>query len=167
MMALIRDGRLVEDQFVGVADDGEMPDQGPVIVSLARWQSESEQLLRRGTPIGVRLKSDEHPEVIAGELGQLAVVALEFPVFRDGRAYSYAHLLRDRYGFEGEVRAIGDVLLEQLHYMERVGFNAFEFDSDDPERAFRIASEDFSAWYQPAADRRATVAQLRRKKRPT
>lgn len=167
MMALIRDGRLVEDQFVGVADDGEMPDQGPVIVSLARWQSESEQLLRRGTPIGVRLKSDEHPEVIAGELGQLAVVALEFPVFRDGRAYSYARLLRDRYGFEGEVRAIGDVLLEQLHYMERVGFNAFEFDSDDPERAFRIASEDFSVWYQPAADRRATVAQLRRKKRPT
>ncbi len=167
MMALIRDGRLVEDQFVGVADDGEMPDQGPVIVSLARWQSESEQLLRRGTPVGVRLKSDEHPEVIAGELGQLAVVALEFPVFRDGRAYSYARLLRDRYGFEGEVRAIGDVLLEQLHYMERVGFNAFEFDSDDPERAFRIASEDFSAWYQPAADRRATVAQLRSKKRPT
>jgi uncharacterized protein (DUF934 family) len=167
MMALIRDGRLVEDQFVGVANGDEMPDEGPIIVSLARWQSESEQLLRRGAPVGVRLKSDEHPEVIAGDLGQLAVVALEFPVFRDGRAYSYARLLRDRYGFEGEVRAIGDVLLEQLHYMERVGFNAFELDSDDPERAFRIASEDFSAWYQPAADRRVTAAQLRNKKRPT
>jgi uncharacterized protein (DUF934 family) len=165
MAALIKNSQLVDDQFVTVSDADEIPGEGPVIVSLTRWQAESEQLLQRGAAVGVRLKSDEHPEAIAGDLKRLAVIALEFPVFRDGRAYSYARLLRNRYRFDGEVRAVGDVLLEQLDYMERVGFNAFELDCDDPERAYRIASEDFTTWYQPSADERPTASQLRRKKR--
>jgi uncharacterized protein (DUF934 family) len=162
-MALIRDRKLVDDQFTSVADDGQVPDSGPVIVSLTQWQDQRDDLIGRGEPVGVRLKSDEHPEAIAESLDRLAIVALEFPTFRDGRAYSYARLLRERYGFSGELRAVGDVLLEQLHYMERVGFNAFEFESDDPERAYEIASADFSVWYQPSGDRRPTAVELRQR----
>jgi uncharacterized protein (DUF934 family) len=163
MMALIKDRRLVDDRFVYVADDDEVPDDGPVIVSLAHWQEHGDALISRDEPVGVRLKSDQHPEAIADSLEHLDVIALEFPTFRDGRAYSYARLIRERYGFSGELRAVGDVLLEQLHYMERVGFNAFNFDSDDPERAFKIASDDFSVWYQPSGDDRPNAAQLRQK----
>ena len=86
------------------------------------------------------------------------------PVFRDGRAYSYARILREAYGYEGELRAVGEVLLEQLHFMIRVGFDAFELQGDDPERAWQIAAEEFSAWYQPGADERPTAMQLRRQK---
>ncbi|HSG65121.1 MAG TPA: DUF934 domain-containing protein, partial [Gammaproteobacteria bacterium] len=111
--------------------------------------------------IGVRLKSDEPPTLIADDLGRFSVVALEFPAFRDGRAYSYARLLRDQYGFGGEIRAVGDVLLEQLHFMARVGFDAFEIVSDDPQRDFDVAASDFSVWYQPASDDRRSALELR------
>jgi uncharacterized protein (DUF934 family) len=163
MMALLRDRKLVDDQFVYVADDDQIPDHGPVIVSLAHWLGQIEALIGRGESVGVRLKSDQHPEAIADSLQHLDVIALEFPTFRDGRAYSYARLIRDRYGFSGELRAVGDVLLEQLHYMERVGFNAFDLDSDDPEQAIKIASGDFSVWYQPSGDDRPNAVQLRQK----
>jgi uncharacterized protein (DUF934 family) len=70
-------------------------------------------------------------------------------------------MLRDRFGFEGEVRAVGDVLMEQLHFMLRTGFDAFELQSDDPLQQFETAMADFSVWYQPAADGRTTAIQLR------
>jgi uncharacterized protein (DUF934 family) len=166
-MTLIRDRQQADDPFVYVADEAQIPPDGPVIVSLAHWQNHREALIQRGHPVGVRLKSDQHPEAIADSLQHFDVIALEFPTFRDGRPYSYARLIRDRYGFTGELRAVGDVLLEQLHYMERVGFNAFDLDSEDPEQAIRIASGDFSVWYQPSGDDRPNAAQLRQKnKRP-
>jgi uncharacterized protein (DUF934 family) len=164
MMALIRDRALVDDQFSYVLADEQIPDRGPVIVTLTHLQGQFDALVGRDDPVGVRLKSDEHPETIVDFLQHLDVIALEFPTFRDGRPYSYARLIRDRYGFSGELRAVGDVLLEQLHYMERVGFNAFELDSDDPEQAIRIAAGDFSVWYQPSGDDRPNAAQLRQKK---
>ena len=111
--------------------------------------------------MGVKLKSDQPPELVAEDLQSLALIALEFPVFRDGRAYSYARLLREQYRFTGEIRAVGDVLLEQLHFMERTGFDAFELNSDDPLGELQIAAGDFDVWYQPAADGRKTAIQLR------
>ena len=120
---------------------------------------------QRGTPLGIRLHSDQPPELIAADLPHFAVVALEFPKFRDGRAYSYARLLRERYGFKGELRAVGEVLLEQLFFMLRTGFDAFEIESADPLKDYRTALADFSVWYQPAADGRPTAMQLRRGKR--
>ena len=97
------------------------------------------------------MTSEQAPEHIGDGLWRLAVIALEFPAFRDGRAYSYARLLREKYGYEGELRAVGDVLLEQLHFMTRTGFDAFEIESDDPLRDFEIAAAEFSIWYQPTA----------------
>ena len=91
-----------------------------------------------------------------------ALVALDFPKFRDGRAYSYARLLRERYGFRGELRAVGEVLLEQLFFMLRTGFDAFEIQGPDPSGAYRTALADFSVWYQPTGDGRPTAIQLRR-----
>ena len=88
--------------------------------------------MQRGTPLGIRLHSDQPPELIAVDVRAFCRVALEFPKFRDGRAYSYARLLRERYGFKGELRAVGEVLLEQLFFMLRTGFDAFEIESADP-----------------------------------
>jgi len=160
-MALIKEGQLVEDVFAAVGDDDAMPSSGAVLVSLNRWNAERDALLNRPDPVGVRLMSDESPELIAADLDRLALVALEFPVFRDGRAYSYARMLRERFGFDGEVRAVGEVLMEQLHFMLRTGFDAFELQSEDPMRQYETAMQDFSVWYQPAADGRPTATQLR------
>ena len=161
-MALIKDQTVSDDLFVNVAPGDAIPANGPIIVSLEQWQDHWQQLVRRGTPLGIRLRSDQHPEIIADDLEQIDVIALEFPAFRDGRAYSYARLLRQRYGFTGELRAVGDVLLEQLHFMQRVGFNAFEINSADPLEDFQLASGDFSVWYQPSADDRKTAIELRK-----
>lgn len=164
-MALVKDGALVDDAFVELADDApEIPEGQPVIVGLERFQRDRDALLARRLPVGVRLRSDEHPERIADDLDALAVVALEFPVFKDGRAYSYARILTEHYGYAGEVRAVGDVLLEQLGFMLRTGFNAFEIDSDDPLGDYRTALEEFTVWYQPTGDARPTAAQLRNTK---
>jgi len=160
-MALIADGRQVDDRFVTMDDGEPLPPGTPVIVSLARWQADRGDLLDRGVPVGVRLQSDQQPAAIAGDLDTLAVVALEFPVFRDGRAYSSARLLRERHGYTGEIRAVGEVLLEQLHYMQRVGFNAFEIDSETAQHDYDTAMADFSVWYQPSADGRPTAVALR------
>lgn len=160
-MALIRDDALVDDDYVHLSDEDPLPETGGVIVPLARWQSEKSALLQRGHPVGVLLKSDESPELIAADLEQISLVALEFPQFRDGRAYTYARILREHFGFSGEVRAVGDVLMEQLHFMLRTGFNSFEFDSDDPLAQYETAKADFSIWYQPTGDGRPTAIGLR------
>jgi len=163
-MALIRAGELVEDPYVAVADDASLPDSGAVIVSLARWQQDRDALVDRADPVGLRLKSDESPELVASDLDSIALVALEFPQFRDGRAYSYARMLRERFGYQGEVRAVGDVLMEQLHFMLRTGFDAFEIDSDDALAEYQVALEDFSVWYQPTGDGRPTAIELRHRR---
>jgi len=160
-MALIKDNKIIEDAFVDVSGEESFEADGPVIVSLAQWQSMRASLLGRSTPLGIRLKSDESPELIAEDVDRFDVIALEFPAFRDGRAYSYARLLRERYGFEKELRAVGDVLMEQLHFMVRTGFDAFELTGEDPLRDYRTVMEDFSVWYQPTGDGRLTARQLR------
>jgi uncharacterized protein (DUF934 family) len=162
-MALIKDGKLVADAFVDATGSETIPSSGAVLVTLDQWQAQRAALLARGAPIGVRLHSDQPPELIAADVPHFALIALEFPKFRDGRAYSYARLLRERYGFKGELRAVGDVLLEQLFFMLRTGFNAFQIESDDPLGAYRTALGDLSVWYQPTGDGRSTAMQLRHK----
>jgi uncharacterized protein (DUF934 family) len=162
-MALIKNSELADDPFVFVDDDAALPPNGAVIVGLGLWQSSRDELLQRSEAIGLVLNSDQPPDLIGDGLQELAVIALEFPAFRDGRAYSYARLLREKYDFRGELRAVGDVLLEQLHFMVRTGFDAFEIQSDDPLADFEVAAADFSVWYQPTADGRDTALELRRR----
>jgi len=162
-MALVKNGELFTSSFVDASGAEAVPATGPVIVSLDQWKAQRDELLKRGTPLGIRLHSDQAPELIAADLEHFAVVALEFPKFRDGRAYSYARLLRERYGFKGELRAVGEVLLEQVFFMLRTGFDVLDIQSADPLKDYRTALADFSVWYQPTADGRPTAMQLRRK----
>jgi uncharacterized protein (DUF934 family) len=164
-MALVKNGELAASSFVDASAAEAIPPTGPVIVNLDQWKAHRDELSKRGAPLGIRLRSDQPPDLIAADLAHFAVIALEFPKFRDGRAYSYARLLRERYGFTGELRAVGDVLLEQLFFMLRTGFDAFEIESADPLKDYHTAVADFSVWYQPAADGRPTAMQLRHAKR--
>ncbi|MFO1014934.1 MAG: DUF934 domain-containing protein [Caulobacteraceae bacterium] len=113
-----------EDPFTNVGDEQHVP-RGEVIVSLARFQADGDRLLGEGRMIGVQLEPGDKVEDLVFDLPRLSVVALNFPVHRDGRAYSNARLLRERYGYKGEIRAVGDVLREQARMMVRCGFDAF------------------------------------------
>jgi uncharacterized protein (DUF934 family) len=160
-MPLIKDRRVAEDGWSHVADDEAMPPEGGVIVSLGRWQAEREALLGRNAPLGIRLKSNEHPEAIAPDLDRFDVVALEFPAFKDGRAYSSARLLRERYRYDGEVRAVGEVLRDQLQFMLRCGFDAFEYAGLTAAEEAVAAFDEIGVVYQTAADRRRSAATQR------
>jgi uncharacterized protein (DUF934 family) len=151
----LQDGRmaLVEDPFTHVADDEGMA-CGEVIISLTRFQTEGDRLLSEGRQVGVRLESGEEVEALAYDLPRIAVVALMFPKFRDGRPYTSARLLRERYGFTGEVRAVGDVLREQAGFMVRCGFDGFEAADGSTPDDWDAAARRYRHVYQRAADGR-------------
>lgn len=160
-MPLIKDGRIIADRWVSVRDGEEIPADAPAIVTLARWRAE-EGLSGRVAPLGVRLASDEAPEDIADDLRRFELIALEFPKFTDGRAYSHARVLRERYGYRGELRAVGNVLRDQLLFMLRCGFDTFEIASETAADDWRAAIEEIGLFYQPAADGRKPIAAFRR-----
>ncbi len=165
-MSLVRNGQLVtDDPYTDASCLDAVPDTGAVIVSLEQWQREREALLARKAPLGIRLRSEQSPLTIADDLAHFAVVALEFPKFRDGRAYSHARVLSERLRYRGEIRAVGDVLQEQLHYMERCGFNAFDIRDEDALKAWRTAASDYSVWYQRTGDGRQSAPELRARTR--
>ena len=157
MARIIRDDRLVEDlwQVLKLAD-GEPADaaalpETPTLFPLAVWLAHRDTLAGRNTA-GVWLDSHEGPEALAADLPVLSLIAVNFPKFTDGRGYSTARLLRERYGYRGELRAIGDVLQDQLFYMKRCGFNAFAVRSDKDIVASLAGLHVFSEAYQAAAD---------------
>ena len=126
--------------------------EGPIVVPLAQWRAKRYELVVRREPVGVWLEPDDDPALIAADLGRLALVAVRFPKFADGRGYSTAVLLRTRHGYEGELRAIGDVGRDQLFLLKRCGFDSFALAPHrDPEAA--VASlNDFSLRYQGSVD---------------
>ncbi len=151
-----RDGAavVVADPFLILDDDAPVP-AGDVIVSMIRFQIDGEKLLGEGRRVGVRVGAGEAVEALAYYLPRISVVALEFPKFRDGRAYSAARVLRERLAYGGEVRAVGDVRLDQAKFMVRCGFDAFEpADGASPD-AWTLAAFRFRHVYQRAADGRA------------
>lgn len=163
-MRLLRDRRVVDDVFVHLGEEGEIPEGADVIVPWARWTRERDSLARRGGRLGVRVPSDLGVAAIAPDLAHFAVVAIEFPAFRDGRGYSIARLLRDRHGYRGELRAVGNVLHDQLFYMRRCGFDAFEIDPRKDIEGSIPGLDGFSVRYQTAADEKAPL--WRRHARP-
>jgi uncharacterized protein (DUF934 family) len=163
-MQLIKNGAFIADEWTTLADDDALPATGPVIVSLDRFKTEQNELLARKDRLGIRLKSGEEPGQIAEFLDRLALVALEFPVYRNGRAFSYAHLLRERYGFKGEVRAVGAVLRDQFYYLVRVGFDALEVRDNITPDIYAEAIGTFKHDYQPSADNKPSVLSLRQRR---
>jgi uncharacterized protein (DUF934 family) len=152
MARLIRDGAIVEDGWMHVADDAALPSSGDVIVPLARWLRDREALTKRNGGIGVRLGPADPPAAIETDLPRLSVVALEFGTFKDGRGFSQARLLRERFRYAGEIRAVGDVQRDQIYFMRRCGIDAFELRPDRSAEDALAAFREFSVTYQAATD---------------
>jgi uncharacterized protein (DUF934 family) len=147
--AIVADGHTLV-RSAATLDD--LPQQGAVIVPLALWLAERDALLARGD-VGVWLAPAEHPGALAEDVERLSLIAIDFPQFSDGRGYSHARLLRERYRFAGELRAIGDVQRDQLYYLAQCGFDAFLVpDGRDAEDALN-GFADFSDGYQATTAR--------------
>lgn len=162
MSILIKNRQVVDDDFVRLADDAPVPQAGKIILSLARWQAENVALRGTGLTIGVRIPNTSDIDQIWPMLQGLPLIALEFPAFGDGRAYSQARLLRDRYHFRGEIRALGAaVVRDQLFGMDRCGITAFELRADQDLPTCLGAFNDFTHAYQGAADQLHPVSRQR------
>jgi uncharacterized protein (DUF934 family) len=161
-MPLVRSGLIVEDPFVRVADDAPVPDGIAALVTGARFLGEADALAGRVAPVGIVWPNNQPVAALAPYLSRIALVALTFPSFRDGRGYSQARLLRERYGFRGELRATGEVLRDQFLFLLRAGFDSFEVAKTADARAFVESAHRFDVFYQPTGDGRATVFRRRR-----
>ncbi len=165
MPLIDRDGRELPDIWRFLGTDEPLPLEGAVAVPLSRWRAERDGLLARGAPLGVVLRSDDSLAEVAADLDRLRLVALEFPKFTDGRPYSAARLLRQRYGYAGELRAVGAVLRDQLQFMKRCGFDTFQVRGDQPAETLAQALAGISVAYQSGEDGRGRAAELRKAER--
>jgi uncharacterized protein (DUF934 family) len=160
-MPLVKAGKIVADVYVHVGDDNEIPLGGAVLVPAARFLADPDALLKREGPLGVIWPNNREPEELVPYLDRLAVVALVFPSFRDGRAYSQARLLRERFAYKGELRATGQVLRDQFVIMLRAGFDSFEVKKDADAAAFAETVQRYTVFYQPTGDGRVTALHQR------
>jgi uncharacterized protein (DUF934 family) len=159
-MALIkREGPVwsfTDDPYTAVSDESDLP-EGAIAVSLSRFQRDRDALLSRNAPVAVTLASDQSPEALANDLDRLSAVFLQFPKFRDGRGYSWARMLRSRFGFRGEIRATGDVLRDQWLPMYRCGIDAMQVRDRTAMSDFLAALAEQTVFYQPAQDGRGRI----------
>ena len=160
-MPLVKNGRIATDVFVHVAEGAELPGDSAILVSAARFLEDPEALLRRAGKTGVIWPNNRDLDDLVPYLDRLAVVALVFPSFRDGRAYSQARLLRERYGYVGELRATGQVLRDQFVFMLRAGFDALEVKKEADADAFAETVKRYTVFYQPTGDGRITALNRR------
>lgn len=148
-----RRGRRADDWLLLQGEAAAAPSGAALLVPLAAWEAQSAALLARGGPLGVLLAPDDDPAAIAGSLAHLRLLAVEFPKFTDGRGYSIARQLRERHGWRGELRAVGEVLRDQLFYLARCGFDSFALADGEDADAALAHFETFSDAYQAAVDR--------------
>ena len=160
-MPLVKQGRITTDLFVHIADGAELPGDGAILVPAARFLEDPEAVLKHAGKVGVVWPNNRDLDDLVPYLDRLAAVALVFPSFRDGRAYSQARLLRERHGYDGEMRATGQVLRDQFVFMSRAGFDAFEVKKDADADAFAETMKRYSVFYQPTGDGRVTALNRR------
>jgi len=146
-MQVIKDKQIVDNTWSYVADDVELKD-GDISVSLARWKKDKQQLLKSNGKIGVRIGPADSVEDIASDLKDLQLIELDFPAFADGRIFSHAWLLRGRYNYQGEIRATGHFMRDQVFYLSRVGVNAFSLEKAEDLPVALATLNDFSVNYQ-------------------
>ena len=158
-MQVIKDRQIVEDNWqrmVEINDDQALPEgdfpEGDIIVPFKYWQAHQQALQGRAGKLAICLDGDDDTEEAAKYSAQFDLIALNFPAFTDGRSYSHARLLRERYGYEGELRAVGDVMRDQLFFMQRCGIDSFQLCEDKDLEDALNAFDEFSVKYQPAAD---------------
>lgn len=160
-MQLVEGGKVVEDCYVHVGDDAPLPEAGAIIFPAKRFLADAAAIVGRGGPIGIAWPNDRRVAELEPWFSSLSLIALHFPKFRDGRAYSQARLLREQYGFSGTLRATGDVLRDQFHFLVRAGFDSFEVKKPADVHVFSEVLERYSVYYQAGADGR--VPALRRR----
>jgi len=152
MAQLLKDGQVTDNTWTLVAEDAAELPAGDILVPLNLWQQQGSELAQHGGTVGVWLVGNEEIETVAELLIKAPVVAIQFPKFVDGRGFSMARLLRERYGYQGEIRAIGEIIRDQLYLLQRCGFNAFEFGAEVDLAEARKSLADFSDAYQVAVD---------------
>jgi uncharacterized protein (DUF934 family) len=157
---VFKNHRVVEDSFTYIADDA-LAGSESVIVSLKRFQAEKGILLSRNTPIGVRLETSQSAELLAEDISRLSLIEIHIPYFKDGRAFSWARLLRTRLGFKGEIRVTGHFLLDQIAFFMRVGVDSFTLPENLSAADVEKAVGQISNVYQPSSDHRLTIRDLR------
>jgi uncharacterized protein (DUF934 family) len=169
-MPLIKDGIVTDDPYLQILDEAPLPEGVPVLLPAARFLADAQELADRPGRLGVIWPNDRDVAELAPWLDRLSLVALVFPSFKDGRAYSQARTLRERYRFRGELRATGEVLRDQFLFLHRVGFDAYQVKKPSDARGMLDALHRYSVFYQPAADgeagtlwRRTSHAQTSRK----
>lgn len=157
---IIKDGHIVNNDWTIVVNDNTALPEGNLLVSFDLWQSHKSMLLQRPL-IGLYLQNDHVIDDIADELAHFAVIAIYFPTFMDGRGFSMARLLRDRYNYQGEIRATGNIIRDQLHYLKRCGVNAFDFDETIDLHASLTSLNDFTEAYQMGVDQKTPLFRRR------
>lgn len=150
-MKIIKDKQIIEDSWRHIADDEEITN-GDITVSLGRWNKEKSALANHQGNIGIRIAPADDAAEIADDLKSINLVAVELPAFTDGRAFSHARLLRSRYGYQGEIRAIGNYMADQAFYLQRVGVNAFEFNNAEELSTALSTLNDFTVKYQTSTN---------------
>ena len=160
-MPLVKNLKIVDDPYLRVLDDAAIAGDAAVLVPAARLTADAGELTQRSGRTGVLWPNDRNVAELVLYLDRLELIALSFPNFKDGRAYSQARLLRERYRFRGELRATGQVLRDQFLYMLRAGFDAYEVTKPADAEAFAEATRRYSAFYQPAGDGRGPALRKR------
>lgn len=151
-MQIIKDGCIVADDWRHLADDEAAPAGGRYTVSFQRWQTEKQALVADAKELGIRLRGDDLLEMLADDLSSFALIVIEFPAMADGRGFSLARLLRDRFGYQGEIRARGEFIRDQMFFLGRVGVNAFECGEVQTLESLLPALSEFTVRYQAATD---------------
>ena len=167
-MAIVKNNSVIEQEWVTVDAEGDLPaSDESLIVPLARFKEQRDDLIGRNGGLGVQLNPGDAPEDLADDLDRLSIITVNFSAYTDGRGYSYGRVLRERMGFKGELRAIGDVLRDQVLYMHRCGFDSYDLNVDDETALTKVraALKEMSVYYQPTGDGRATAASLRDRRR--
>lgn len=160
-MVLLKDRQTSNDTWQHLNDDDTLT-SGPIIVCATRWHRDRASLAARNMPLGLQLDAGAEPAKLADDLHRFSVICLQFDSFTDGRPYSQACLLRERYGYRGELRARGNILRDQFDFMRRCGIDALEITKEADALAWQDAVAEIDIYYQPTGDTRPTIAMYRR-----
>ena len=153
-MPLVKNGKIADDLYLRILDDAAIADDGAVLIPAVRLLADAGEFAQRAGQTGVLWPNDRDVSELAPYLDRLALVALVFPNFKDGRAYSQARVLRERHRYRGELRATGQILRDQFLFLFRAGFDAYEVTKPADAAAFAETIGRYSVFYQPATDGR-------------
>jgi len=161
MAQLLKDNQIIEDSWAFLDDSAETLPSGNLLLSLEQWQQFSDQLSQHNGELGLWLEGNAEIDTVIDSLQQLSLIAIKFPKFVDGRGFSLARLLRERYNYNGELRAIGEFIRDQLYLLKRCGFNAFQLTEDQDLSEASKSLSDFSETYQVSADQQEPLFRRR------